>query len=307
MALITVMVIAAIITILGATLKMRAGMDTRRTGNIQHRYQAVQFTLGAEAWAWRILREDGTKGEVDDLSEVWAYTLPPITVDQGEVSGYILDMQGRFNLNNLVADGKASGADIERLQRLLRYLKLDPNLVYAIVDWIDNDDDVMYHYGAESVYYTTLPKPYQAANRLMVSTSELRLIKGWDRESADKLLPFVSALPERSAINVNTAAPEVLMTLANDFDYESAQKLARQAQEKGFKTIGEFLAQPLFTPYKAEAGFEDAVKAAYSVKTHYFLVQSHGVFDYGDVVLYTLIHRNDNNIMKKIYRARGYI
>jgi general secretion pathway protein K len=305
-ALITVVMIVALVTVLGAGLLVRDGVDKRRTGNILHRDQALQFALGVETWAWRILKDDGVKGQVDHLGEVWAYTLPAFNFEKGEVSGVISDQQGLFNLNNLVVDGKGSAADIARMQRLLTYLELDPNLVYAVVDWIDSDDQPMFGGGAETSYYNNLPRPYHCANRLMISPSELRLVSGWDNETVNKVLPYVSALPERSAININTAPAEVLLTLGDGFSLDDAKKIVKQAGENSFDSVTQMLAMPVFDNYKTISGYEDGVKAAYSVHTRYFLVQSHGIFDYGDVVLYTLINRNDNNVMKIIYRARGY-
>ena len=46
------------------------------------------------------------------------------------------------------------------------------------VDWLDEDIDPRPNSGAEDDYYMLQNPPYRAANRLMASASELRLVKG---------------------------------------------------------------------------------------------------------------------------------
>jgi len=55
--------------------------------------------------------------------------------------------------------------------------------------------------------------------------SELRLIHGIDGDVYTALAPYVSALPEGTTINVNTASVPVLMTLASYVTAEMAQTI----------------------------------------------------------------------------------
>ena len=81
-----------------------------------------------------------------------------------------------------------------RFQRLLSSLGLPPELVYALVDWIDADSQVMPSGGAEDGYYLNLPKPYRAANRPLVDLSELLWVRGFDEQIIKRLSGYVLSL-----------------------------------------------------------------------------------------------------------------
>ncbi|MCP4699237.1 MAG: type II secretion system minor pseudopilin GspK, partial [Gammaproteobacteria bacterium] len=138
-ALITALLIVALATISAAAMVSRQQIDIRRTSNVLNLDQAYLYALGAEEWARRILIRDRNNSKIDHLSEDWAIRLPPTMVEGGGVSGHLQDLQGRFNLNNLVENGKAVPAEIKRFQRLLAALDLPVELAQAVTDWIDAD------------------------------------------------------------------------------------------------------------------------------------------------------------------------
>src|SRR6267378_1533337 len=90
-------------------------------------------------WARAVLSDDRRSNSVDHLGEPWALRLPPMPVENGELSGYIEDQQGKFNLNNLVKGGKVNLAQLAHFQRLLSVLGLPTALAGALADWIDAD------------------------------------------------------------------------------------------------------------------------------------------------------------------------
>ena len=164
-ALITAVLITAAIAIAAVAMAAQQTLDTRRTANIIDGDRSYVFALGVESWAMQILMRDRRNNQTDNLHEDWALRLPPITVEGAVVTGHIEDMQGRFNLNNLVKDDKVSPLDMQRFQRLLTVLGFDPNLADAVVDWIDTDSDVTQPAGAEDPQYLRATVPYRAANR----------------------------------------------------------------------------------------------------------------------------------------------
>ena len=101
-ALITAIVLVAIATVLAVHIGTRAALDLRRTAGLIALDQGWHVALGAEAWAAEVLRDDREDSQTDHLAERWAQPLPPLPVDGGEVRGALEDMQGRFNLNNLI-------------------------------------------------------------------------------------------------------------------------------------------------------------------------------------------------------------
>jgi general secretion pathway protein K len=97
------------------------------------------------------------------------------------------------------------------------------------MDWVDSDQNVTLPGGAEDLDYLNLSEqPYRAANRMMSSPSELRLIKGFeDPEVYRKLAPYVTALPTVTPINVNTAGPVILRLFDDSINEGVAEKLTR--------------------------------------------------------------------------------
>jgi hypothetical protein len=119
-ALITALLVVSLVTVIAVAMATRQHIDVRLTGNLVHGEQAYAYALAAESWARVILRRDDIQSDHDSLDEDWATALPPIAVEGGQVSGKIEDLQGRFNINNLVMpDGKVSEADVAYFRRLL--------------------------------------------------------------------------------------------------------------------------------------------------------------------------------------------
>jgi general secretion pathway protein K len=296
-ALITAVLITAAIAIAAVAMAAQQTLDTRRTANIIDGDRSYVFALGVESWAMQILLRDRSNNQTDNLHEDWALRLPPITVEGAVVTGHIEDMQGRFNLNNLVNGDKVSPLDMQRFQRLLTVLGFDPNLADAVVDWIDPDSDVTQPAGAEDAQYLRAAVPYRAANRPFVSPSELLLVQGFTADVYQKLAPFIAALPARTAINVNTAPKELLMALADSITDDDAQQLLDARGDSGFASVDAFVAQ------QAVAG-RGAKPEGLSVATDYFLLDAATQFGRGQTHLYSLLARNAGGI-NVVYRGQG--
>jgi general secretion pathway protein K len=295
-ALVTALLVVSLVTVAAVAMATRQHIDVRLSANLIHGEQAYAYALAAEAWARVILRRDELQSNYDSLNEDWATALPPISVEGGQVSGKIEDLQGRFNINNLIGqDGKVSEADLAYFQRLLEILNLEPSLVNALLDWLDADIDVRFPDGAEDENYLLGPVPYRAANRPLVSTSELRLIKGFDQKAVQLLEPYVTALPQRTSINVNTASPAVLLALNKDLTAPDAEALIAGRGDTGYPTIQAFMAQ------QALAGRN--VSEQVDVKTKYFLVHTDVIVGQGQVHLESVVMR-DKGRTQTLYRIR---
>ncbi len=238
-ALITAVLIVAIVATVAAQLSLGQQVWVRQAQNLSDRAQADTVAKAAFMWAVTILNEDSKKSPTtDDLTEDWSRPLPPLPVEGGAIQGRIIDAQGLFNLNNLVRGGNPSTPDIDVFQRLLRNLGLDPNLSGAVVDWIDSNSQTGAA-GAEDTEYLTLQPPYRAANQAIASVEELRLIRGFDAAALDKLRPLVTALDKPTAININTAPAPVLSALFTNLPLSSAQQLVAAREKTPFKTTND--------------------------------------------------------------------
>ncbi|MCP5420621.1 MAG: type II secretion system minor pseudopilin GspK [Gammaproteobacteria bacterium] len=101
-ALITALLIVFLCSLLATDLAWVQQLAIRRSSLLQHQQQARLYLLGAEQWAAVILQRDARAGDTDYPSEEWATVPPSLPVQGGAITGRIEDLQGRFNLNNLL-------------------------------------------------------------------------------------------------------------------------------------------------------------------------------------------------------------
>ena len=250
-ALITAILLVAMATILTTKLVWEYQMSMRRTEALLMREQARFFGIGAEAVAIDILAQDDPV--FDHAGEDWAQIVPPLDIgideiEMGQMQGMLRDAQGKFNLNNLVPVRGAEPDQTSREQftRLVEILRLDPGIVDAIIDWID-EDTVPQLSGAEDGIYTSLDPPYRAANNYLTSVSELRAIANIDNETYETLLPHVTAIAPGwcgneggvTAININSASAAVIASLHEDIGIGQAEAWVEERGETGWENMTE--------------------------------------------------------------------
>ena len=193
--------------------------------------QAQALVHAGVDWSRALLYDDRRLSSVDHLGEPWAMRLPPVPVDNGELAGQINDQQAAFNLNNVFSGGKQSPPQVLQLRRLLQILGLPDALADA----------------------------YVATGRPLIDPAELALIPGFDAAARARLRPFVTALPRFTAVNVNTASPEVLAAVVEGLDLDAARELVAQRERAYFRNRSEFLAQ---LPAGAVAGGNDVATSS---------------------------------------------
>ena len=139
----------------------RTGLDLRRTEVALAADQTLMYLQGAEAWAAEILHEDQMESpDSDHLGEKWAFRLAPLTVEGGLITGRLEDLQGRFNLNNLInSQGEEDQVSRSIFERLLLSLELDPGIAGVAVDWLDVDGEASFPRGAEDAAYSGTTPP----------------------------------------------------------------------------------------------------------------------------------------------------
>jgi general secretion pathway protein K len=262
-AIVTALLIVAIIATATAFLAFGQQLWLRQAQNLADRAQADGVRSGALQWAAVILMLNAKDNTTDDLTQPWAQPLPPLPAEGGALTGKIIDAQGRFNLNNVVRQGKPSTEDIALLQRLLQSQGLPVTLADAVVDWIDADSQARPN-GAEDIDYLSMDPPYRAANQPLQSVGELRMIKGFDADAVNKLRPYVSALPAETAINVNTAPAPVLGAMFAEISPAELSDLVAKRGDQPFKDVEDFKKR-----VPTDLGLP---KVPYDVKSSYFEV-----------------------------------
>lgn len=243
-AIITALLVVMLAASIAAFLLSQQSQALTRTERAGERAQASLYAAPTLDWARSALFQLQKAGPRVDLSQPWAQGLNAIPIDGAIASGAMRDEAGLFNLNNLAKLGVRSDADVEIFQRLLTRLKLNPDLALAVADWIDSDDEVSGGSGAENGFYMALPNPYRAANQNLVQLEELQRVRGFNTDTINRLRPFVTALPLRTPVNINTAPQEVLAAVLPWLAADEITALAKQRQAKPFDdkvAIKEFL------------------------------------------------------------------
>ena len=235
--------VVALATMTATALMITQNTWSRESELTADHVQARALIQAGVNWARAILSDDRRANNVDYLDEPWALRLPAMPVDNGELSGYLDDQQGLFNLNNIVKGGKVNLAQFAQFQRLLSVLQLPTALAGALADWIDADNEMEPQGGAEDEAYAALQLPYLAANRPLTDVTELALVRGFDDGVRARLRPFVSALPVFTAVNVNTASPEVLAAVIDGLGLDGARALVAQRKRTYFRSVDEFFRQ----------------------------------------------------------------
>ena len=301
-ALITVLLVATLASILAVSLATHQQVDIRRTANILDNDQAYILAQGVEAWGIQLLIRDGVGGG-DSLDEDWAQGLFPTEVEGGIVSGYLEDAQGRFNINNLEPSGNYYNMALVQFRFLLEHCELDPDLAYAVADWLDADSTTGL-YGAEDDYYLSLDSPYRAANMLMADPSELRLVKDIDSEAYVCLSQFVTAIPERRdiKINVNTASAVVLASLEATHNLEKVEAFVEKRPDNGFKDVdnqnGDF-----FMAARGNGLEFNNAKSFLSISSNYFIAHARSSIGRGIIHLESMIYQESpSNKIDVLYR-----
>lgn len=312
-ALITVLVVVAIVSGIASSVVLEQQFAIRRTENLLHGNQGILYLFALETWGKEVLIADTKINAASDhLDEEWSKMIPPVAIDGGSVSGKIHDLQGLFNLNALVdKEGGGSAAAMLQFNCLLTEYagsSISPDhVVEATIDWIDSDQDVQED-GAEDLDYLSRDPGYRSAGQYFVSPSELLLIDGMSYEAWQNIRPFVTAYPvrneESSYINVNTAPLEVLKCLNLDDDSQAiadniVQYLDGTAHFESSEELLDFIQQ---------SGAADATLKNWriDVKSGYFLLASAAIFGKHELRMHHLLARDLNsNRVKVLMRSFG--
>lgn len=239
-AAVTAILIVAVAASAASMMLAQQAAMLEQTMLVASRAQADVYAQAGLEWARGVLLQDAKTSGIDTLEEGWARPIAGMPVERAVVAGDIADEQGKFNLNNLIDREARSEPDIKLLRQLLVLLEISPDLADAVVDWIDRNDDLTSGSGAENGYYLALPRPYRAANAPMMQVDELYRVRGFDAKTIARLRPHVTAVPERTAINVNTAS-NLVVAAAFGVPLEKASELLAERRLKPFADKAAFV------------------------------------------------------------------
>ena len=292
--------VVALVTIIASDLAYDSSLDAQRSASLYWYEQSVQVALGAESWTGDILANDATDTETDHLGEFWALELPPLPLEGngilGEVTGSLTDVQGLFNVNNLVdADGATDEIALEQFRRLLRALEIDEKYATLVADWIDSDLEPGFPGGAEDPTYTGRVPPYRTANQRLSDASEIAAIADMEPDVYAVLKPHIVALPGATTLNVNTATAPVLQSLDERIGPSEVERLFEERAAAGFDDVTAVfgdLVEPELLPRIGNGSDFFRLRAIVRVGTV-------------RVTLYSLLHRGQQGTVTPILRTFG--
>lgn len=212
-ALLVAIMLVALGTIIAAAIAYENAMTARRSAATFALDQSVLVAEAAESLAAFGLREVWRSDKSHTyIGQGWDKPVGPVeVVPDVMLTASMDDMQGRFNLNNLVkTDGTADPMQVAAFEQLLVSLGIEPKWAGYVVDWIDPDIVPSNPEGAEDSVYLGQAPPYRTANMYITSASELLALPGFGHDRYKKLEPFITALPYGTALNLCTAPGAVL-------------------------------------------------------------------------------------------------
>lgn len=211
------------------------------------RIQSAWLLVGGLDWSRLILREDSIarSGDgTDNLTEPWSMPLQEArlstflaanrNVAQVEdastdtanafLSGQIIDQQGLLNLYNLVNDGQVDDIALRQFTRLFEYLGLPRQQLNTLA--------------RNMLQAQTPPRAGSDAGDLALLPQSVSQLGWWGlpQQTVDALAPYVTLLPARTKVNLNTAGAVVLWASAAGLDMADAQRLVQARDNSHFRS-----------------------------------------------------------------------
>ena len=305
-ALIVAILLVALGTILAAAVAYENAMTARRGAGTFAFDESLLIAQGAEALAAYGIRQFfQADPQHTYIGQGWDKPVGPMEVVPGVLlEASLEDMQGRFNLNNLVKnDGTPDAVNVAAFTKLLELLGLETKWAPMLVDWIDADIVPQNIDGAEDSVYMGQTPPYRTPNRYITSTSELLALPGFGRDRYLLLAPYVTALPWKTTINVCTAKDKVLDAFLasgqTDFSSTAGQLDKNRAAGSGgcFPTLANF--QAAFADPKVWA----QTQSKFGQTSVYFRLTSLITVGSAEFNLYSLMYRDATGAVRPIQRS----
>jgi general secretion pathway protein K len=303
--------LAAMLTVmLVATFSAAAMWQQWRSSEVEAaergRVQAAWVLIGALDWSRLILREDALTGGPDHLAEPWAVPLAEarltsflsaeknVASDNLEglpdafLSGRVVDAQSKLNVLSLVDGNKPVPASVATFTKLFNILGLPASelsvMTTSLVRALATGTDAASAGDAG------------AAPLMPQEVSQLVWL-GLSPSTAAALEPYVTILPIRTPLNINTASAEAISASLPSLTISDARQLVEKRTRSFFKQIAD-------ANTALPNGGAQFNAAQHSVSTQFFEVYGRLRLDRTWVEERSLLQR-DGVTVKTIWRNRG--
>ena len=312
--------LAAMLTVsLVAMLAAGAAWQQWRTVEVEsterQHAQAQWLLLGALDWARIILREDARSGNADaptdHLAEPWAIPLQEArlstflaansnnsagnkSVTNGSstfsntfsedaltqevyLSGQIIDLQARMNVSNLLQGNQIDLKSLQAFERLFEALSLPTAQLNTLAQGL-----------------VAAQQQKDGAPLLPQRVSQLTWL-GLTPQTLNSLAPYITVLPTRTPVNLNTAPPVVLYASVAGLSLADAKRLSDQRAQNPWSSLDAF---------QKAAGKPVSVDGTHSVNSRFFLVVGRLRMPATSLVERSVVQRDQVDV-KVLWRESG--
>jgi general secretion pathway protein K len=290
----------------------KTSLSAARAVNVNARSEALWRAFATETLARKAIKMAFATSEGKmSIDDPWVSEPLNIPLDDGAAQIFFIDAGLCFNVNSLASDdGNEVSPSVEEFVRLAGHLGLSEfeaiALGEAIADWIDGDRNRRPQ-GAEDEYYTTLPSPYRTGNRPMAAASEIRAVKGVNREIYALLKPYLCAgeAGAPSVLNVNMLtefhAPLLAALLGENATMQAATDIIAARPVGGYNDKTIFISESLVQAANPSENLESRI----SVTSRRFHARAEIVYDTAILQMTSDIAVNDSGETRVITRRIG--
>lgn len=275
MAIISALLIAAVVAVLAGAMLTRQSVFTRSLEAEQLRIQGQWLLQGGLEHSRRMLWDARRKDVLTRLDQPWA------RAQVGAFAGRIEDEQGKFNLRNLVNRQQVDAEQLQSFERLCRLIGVDPAVSRRI------SQRVIASYEPSAKY------------PMLRSLDDLSGIEGLDPVVLQRMQAYISVLPGPTWVNGNTASAEVLSAVVPQLSLAQAHGLvAERDSGQWFINRGDFVNR-LRLPQVAV----DAVQVG--ITSEWFRLQGQARREQRRVTIDALLHRPEDREPRVIWSRVG--
>ncbi len=307
MAIISALLIAAVVAVIAAGMLTRQSVFTRSLEAQQSRLQGSAVLLGGLETSRQLLWDARRKEAPTRLDQAWAQPIKSDLASAG-FDGRLEDQQGKFNLRNLIAGERVSARQLRSFEQLCGMLGIDAGVAQRISQRViaayprqeqpQNAAQTRFNSGR-----ATSPdadaKPVPATRPMLRSLDDLRGVQGVNERVLARLAPYVSVIPVSTWVNSNTASAEVLAAVVPGLSLTQAQALvAERDRGQWFINRGDFLNRlraPDLTVDDIDVG----------ITSEWFLLHGFARRDKRRVSLDALLYRSESDMPKVIWSRLG--
>ncbi|RUR08281.1 type II secretion system minor pseudopilin GspK [Legionella sp. km772] len=286
-ALLTALFIMTLVAIVATAMSIRLQVDIYRTRLLIAHDKLYLASQALMFWSFNELNNKNNKfttinaeGMVSKYPKKFALIYKEV-----KLTGGLYDLQAKINLNNLT-DKKGIALFLNLLNQI--YPKANDqdklNIIATIKDWL-SAYDLSRGNDAYTAYYLAQTPPYYPSHQLIKSTSEFRLLKDIGAQQNELIQPYITALPEVTPININTARKEILKSLGDGLNENQVENLIKARGNKGFRDTKKLnpLLQKLNIPGEQV-----------TIESKYFLSRATAKTEDLNLVVYLLLKREKN-------------